>query len=188
MHKQETWTYVPGALKGGIWYYGQGGLACCDSWGRRVGHDWATELNWTEPTSKEVDLVRMSEIQYLCWYLKERRHHLGERGKEEGWWRDCQRPELLNQEWGAHVWDAAVSEVGQTTWPETCRRQVADAPVPWLIPWSEQRNSGRLVGGTACVYSRMFLSVRCLREAVKWAAEFWGWELRGGVWTGSHLM
>ena len=28
---------------------GQGGLACCNSWGRRVGHDWATELNWTEP-------------------------------------------------------------------------------------------------------------------------------------------
>ena len=27
---------------------GQGGLACCDSWGRRVGHDWVTELNWTE--------------------------------------------------------------------------------------------------------------------------------------------
>ena len=27
---------------------GQGGLVCCDSWGRRVGHDWATELNWTE--------------------------------------------------------------------------------------------------------------------------------------------
>ena len=23
---------------------GQGGLACCDSWGHRVGHDWATEL------------------------------------------------------------------------------------------------------------------------------------------------
>ena len=27
---------------------GQGGLVCCNSWGRRVGHDWATELNWTE--------------------------------------------------------------------------------------------------------------------------------------------
>ena len=27
---------------------GQGGLACCDSWGRRVGHNWATGLNWTE--------------------------------------------------------------------------------------------------------------------------------------------
>ena len=25
---------------------GQEGLACCSSWGRRVGHDWATELNW----------------------------------------------------------------------------------------------------------------------------------------------
>ena len=25
---------------------GQGGLVCCDSWGRRVGPDWATELNW----------------------------------------------------------------------------------------------------------------------------------------------
>ena len=27
---------------------GQGGLACCGSWGCRVGHDWVTELNWTE--------------------------------------------------------------------------------------------------------------------------------------------
>ena len=27
---------------------GQGGLAYCGSWGRRVGHNWATELNWTE--------------------------------------------------------------------------------------------------------------------------------------------
>ena len=25
---------------------GQGGLACCDSWGCRVGRDWATKLNW----------------------------------------------------------------------------------------------------------------------------------------------
>ena len=24
---------------------GQRGLACCDSWGRKVGHDSATELN-----------------------------------------------------------------------------------------------------------------------------------------------
>ena len=26
---------------------GQGGLACYSSWGCRVGHDWATELNWS---------------------------------------------------------------------------------------------------------------------------------------------
>ena len=25
---------------------GQGGLECCGSWGHRVRHDWATELNW----------------------------------------------------------------------------------------------------------------------------------------------
>ena len=27
---------------------GQGGLACYSSWGQRVGHDWVTELNWTD--------------------------------------------------------------------------------------------------------------------------------------------
>ena len=32
---------------------GQGGLACCDSWGHRVGHDWVTELNWTELKSMD---------------------------------------------------------------------------------------------------------------------------------------
>ena len=26
---------------------GQGSLACCSPWGLRVGHDWATELNWS---------------------------------------------------------------------------------------------------------------------------------------------
>ena len=25
---------------------GQGSLVCCSPWGRRVGHDWATERNW----------------------------------------------------------------------------------------------------------------------------------------------
>ena len=38
---------------------GQGGLACCDSWGRRVGHDWATELNWTE---RLWGLVKLSNL------------------------------------------------------------------------------------------------------------------------------
>ena len=27
---------------------GQGSLTCCSPWGHRVGHDWATELNWTD--------------------------------------------------------------------------------------------------------------------------------------------
>ena len=30
---------------------GQGGLVCCSLWGRRVGHDWVTELNWTSNVS-----------------------------------------------------------------------------------------------------------------------------------------
>jgi len=25
---------------------GQGSLVCCSPWGRRVGHNWVTELNW----------------------------------------------------------------------------------------------------------------------------------------------
>ena len=41
---------------------GQGGLACCDSWGRRVGHDWATELNWTE--SRNDNSTYLTEV--LC--------------------------------------------------------------------------------------------------------------------------
>ena len=38
---------------------GQGGLACCNSWGHRVGHDWATELNWEEKKSfwEEINIV-----------------------------------------------------------------------------------------------------------------------------------
>ena len=30
----------------------QGGPACCGSWGRRVGHDWPTELNWQHNLSE----------------------------------------------------------------------------------------------------------------------------------------
>ena len=37
-----TWVWVNSGIGDG-----QGGLACCNSWGCGVGHDW-TELNWTE--------------------------------------------------------------------------------------------------------------------------------------------
>ena len=33
---------------------GQGGLECCSSWGRRVWHDWATELNRTDVSVKKL--------------------------------------------------------------------------------------------------------------------------------------
>ena len=38
---EHEFGWIPGA---GV---GQEGLVCCDSWGHRVRHDWATELNWT---------------------------------------------------------------------------------------------------------------------------------------------
>ena len=42
---------------------GQGGLACCDSWGRRVGHDWATELNWTKKLLKFHLLICVVDLR-----------------------------------------------------------------------------------------------------------------------------
>ena len=33
---------------------GQGGLACCDSWGCRVRHDGVTELNWIEGQESKI--------------------------------------------------------------------------------------------------------------------------------------
>ena len=43
---------------------GQGGLACCSSWGHRVGHDWATELNWTEVINHKIWFVSIHTYFY----------------------------------------------------------------------------------------------------------------------------
>ena len=40
---------------------GQGGLMCCSSWGRRVRHNWATELNWTETFLILVELRKINQ-------------------------------------------------------------------------------------------------------------------------------
>ena len=42
---------------------GQGGLECCGSWDRRVGHDWATELNWTEHLFMCLLAIFMSSLE-----------------------------------------------------------------------------------------------------------------------------
>ena len=44
---------------------GQGGLACCNSWGRRVGYDWATELNCDCPRVKFS--IWISNTLSRCW-------------------------------------------------------------------------------------------------------------------------
>ena len=45
---------------------GQEGLACCSSWGCRelVGHNWATELNWTEGG---LVFPSLSEFSTVCY-------------------------------------------------------------------------------------------------------------------------
>ena len=45
---------------------GQRGLACCNSWGCRVGYNWATELNWW-------DRMPWSEFSE-CWVLSQLFH------------------------------------------------------------------------------------------------------------------
>ena len=47
---------------------GQGSMACCSPWGHRVGHDWVTELNWTDfdwNCVKAINLKRVSSLM-LC--------------------------------------------------------------------------------------------------------------------------
>ena len=55
---------------------GQGRLACCCPWGLRVGHDWVTELNWTESQGltsliahlvKNLPAVQETRVRSLDW-------------------------------------------------------------------------------------------------------------------------
>ena len=43
---------------------GQGGLACCDSWGRRFRHDWATDLNSPDLIWISSDLLNTQKVVY----------------------------------------------------------------------------------------------------------------------------
>ena len=59
---------------------GQGGLACCDSWGpQRVRHDWATELNWslTFSSSTWINCTRINSVSRSIWG--------GPSGSQAGW-------------------------------------------------------------------------------------------------------
>ena len=48
---------------------GQGGLACCDSQDRRVGHDWATELNRTELNILPILPLKLGLYFLLEWWI-----------------------------------------------------------------------------------------------------------------------
>ena len=44
---------------------GQGGLVCCRPWGREESrHDWATELNWTEQSTRSLVYVKHHASHY----------------------------------------------------------------------------------------------------------------------------
>ena len=45
---------------------GQGGLVCCGSWGRRVGHNWATELNWSYSTLQKCVILKQTASTLLA--------------------------------------------------------------------------------------------------------------------------
>ena len=45
---------------------GKGSLACCSPRGRRVRHDWATELNWTEIKRLIVFIATDQGFFYSC--------------------------------------------------------------------------------------------------------------------------
>ena len=46
---------------------GQRGLACCNSWGRKVRHDWVTELNWTDVGTRD----QIANIHWIIEKAKE---------------------------------------------------------------------------------------------------------------------
>ena len=62
---------------------GQGSLACCNSWGHRVGHDWETELNWGCPNDL---LPPLDALQDQVWPKL-----------ISNWW-------VCSETW--HVWDS----------------------------------------------------------------------------------
>ena len=44
---------------------GQGRLACCSPWSRRVGHNWGTKLNWRYQSNNS-----MNKSKFLCLWVK----------------------------------------------------------------------------------------------------------------------
>ena len=57
--RESEWT--PGVSNG------EGGLACCDLWGRRVGQNWTTELNWCSSNLLRRMIPKLLvSLHFLC--------------------------------------------------------------------------------------------------------------------------
>ena len=57
---------------------GQGALACCNSWGRRVGHDWATELMLSE-----INLIKTNTVWYHLFVESKKTQQTSEHNKKK---------------------------------------------------------------------------------------------------------
>ena len=106
---QPTPVFLPGKS------HGQRGLACCDSWGCRVGHDWATELNWTEGCLRASQVVlvlknlpaNVGDIRDVS-LIPESRRSLG------GWHDNPLQYSCLENPMVRGAWQAAVYRVSQS--------------------------------------------------------------------------
>ena len=76
MESLTRWTLV-WVDSGSWWWTGRPG--CCGSWGRRVRHDWVTEMNWTEVSVSFQFLMQKKEEEerVLRWKMLKtiRRQH-----------------------------------------------------------------------------------------------------------------
>ena len=63
---------------------GQGGQACCSPWGHRVGHNWATELNWCNKDHITDNVLAKSPNQRAAAFLWVTRA-----GSRVGLWDPC---------------------------------------------------------------------------------------------------
>ena len=87
---------------------GQGGLACCSSWGRRVRHNWATELNWTADglDSKESS-CNAGDLGSICGLGRSPKEGMATHSSILAW--------RILMDWGA--WQATVHGVTKSwTW------------------------------------------------------------------------
>ena len=57
---------------------GQGGLACCNSWGRKESDMTVTELNWIEPGTGYRNIQMNKSTQYRKAYIQVYRNHCGD--------------------------------------------------------------------------------------------------------------
>ena len=109
---------------------GQGGLVCWDSWGHRVGHDWVTELNWTEcldndKTMRVMEKAMAPHSSTLAWKIP--------------WTKELGGLQSMGSQRVGHDWATSLSLLTFIHW----RRKWP--PTPVFLP-GESQGWGSLVG------------------------------------------